>query len=103
MGNYNVRVEKEGFRPALITGIKLDASANVRADVTLEVGTTTTAVEVAAAALQLATENAKTTATVTNKMVDELPLVVGGTLRSPFDLATLTPEAANAGATTASF
>jgi hypothetical protein len=29
--------------------IKLDASANVRADVTLEVGTTTTAVEVAAA------------------------------------------------------
>ncbi len=30
-------------------------------------------------------------------MVDELPLVVGGTLRSPFDLAALTPEAKNLG------
>ena len=76
VGNYNVRVEKEGFRPALVTGLKLDASANIRADITLEIGTTTSAVEVAAAALQLATENAKTSSTVTNKMVDELPLVV---------------------------
>ena len=97
VGNYNVRVEKEGFRPSVVTGLKLDASSSVRADITLEVGSTTTAVEVAAASLQLATENAKTSSTVTNKMVDELPLVVGGTLRSPFDLATLTPEAKNVG------
>ena len=46
---------------------------------------------------QLQTSDAKTSATVTNKMVDELPLVVGGTLRSPFDLAVLTPEAKNLG------
>src|SRR5207247_7380601 len=46
------------------------------------------------------TEEAKTTATVTNRMVDELPLVVGGTLRSPFDLAALTPEAKNVGGDT---
>lgn len=96
-GTYNVRTEKEGFRPSLTTGVKVDAASNVRIDVTLEVGTTTTAVEVAAASLQLATENAKTSATVTNKMVDELPLVVGGNLRSPFDLATLTPEAKQLG------
>ena len=55
VGSYNVRVEKEGFRPAVITGLKLDAASSVRADITLEVGTTTTAVEVAAAALQLRT------------------------------------------------
>ncbi len=97
VGNYNVRVEKDGFRPSVITGIKVDAASGVRADVTLEIGTTATAVEVAAASLQLATENAKTSSTVTNKMVDELPLVVGGTLRSPFDLATLTPEAKQVG------
>ena len=97
VGSYNVRVEKEGFRPAVITGLKLDAASSVRADIQLEIGSTTTAVEVAAAALQLSTENAKTSSTVTNKMVDELPLVVGGTLRSPFDLATLTPEAKNVG------
>jgi hypothetical protein len=64
---------------------------NVRADVTLEAGSAAAAIEVQASALQLATENAKTTVAVTNKMVDELPLVVGGTLRSPFDLAALTP------------
>jgi hypothetical protein len=97
VGNYNIYVEKEGFRPSRVTGLKLDASANARVDISLEVGTTTTAVEVAASAVQLSTENAKTSATVTNKLVDELPLVVGGTLRSPFDLATLTPEAKNIG------
>ena len=32
-----------------------------------------------------------------NRMVENLPLVVGGALRSPFDLATLTPEAKNFG------
>lgn len=96
-GNYNVRVEREGFRPALISGVVLNAATDVRVDATLEVGTTTTAVEVQASALQIATENAKTSVAVTNKLVDELPLVVGGTLRSPFDLATLTPEAKNLG------
>ena len=93
VGAYRVRVEKEGFRPAVVNGVIVDAAANARADVTLEVGTTTTAVEVQAAAVQLATENAKTSTAVTNKLVDELPLVVSGTLRSPFDLASMTPEA----------
>lgn len=96
-GTYNVRVEKPGFRPAAINGVVLNASTDVRADATLEVGTTTTAIEVQASALQIATENAKTSVAVTNQMVDELPLVVAGTLRSPFDLAKLTPEAKDLG------
>lgn len=96
-GTYNVRVEGPGFRPQLITGVILNASTDVRADATLEIGSTTTAIEVQASALQLATENAKTSVAVTNKLVDELPLVVSGTLRSPFDLASLTPEAKNLG------
>src|SRR5262249_3428375 len=37
-------------------------------------------------------EDAKSSTTITNKLVDELPLVVGGALRSPFDLAQLAPE-----------
>ena len=97
VGSYRVRVEKEGFRPAVISGVVVDAATNARADVTLEVGSTTTAVEVQAAAVQLATENAKTSSAVTNQMVNELPLVVSGTLRSPFDLASLTPEAKSLG------
>jgi hypothetical protein len=97
VGTYIVRVEKDGFRPASVTGLVLNASATVRADATLEVGTSRQAVEVSASALALATENAKTSVTIDNKLVDELPLVVGGALRSPFNLAALTPEAKNLG------
>jgi hypothetical protein len=96
-GVYNVRVEKDGFRPATITGIALNASATVRADATLEVGAAAQAIEVSASAIALSTENAKTSVTINNKLVDELPLVVGGGMRSPFNLATLTPEAKNVG------
>jgi len=97
VGVYTVRVEKEGFRPSTVTGLVLNASATVRADATLEVGTATQAVEVSASAMALSTENAKTSVTMNNKLVDELPLVVGGTMRSPFNLAALTPEAKNVG------
>ena len=96
-GTYSVRVEKEGFRPSVVSRLARNAGTNVRAVVTLEVGSTTTAVEVEASALQLSTESAKSTAAVTNKMVDELPLVVSGAMRSPFDLANTTPEAKNLG------
>jgi Carboxypeptidase regulatory-like domain len=97
VGRFVLRAQKEGFRPAVVSNITVNASASVRADVTLEIGATQQAVEVQAAAAQLQTEDAKTSSTVTNKMVDQLPLVVGGTLRSPFDLASLTPESKNVG------
>src|SRR5260370_22223815 len=97
VGPYTVRVEKEGFRPIVRSGIALNAASTVRVDVTLEVGSSLQTVEVSASAQLLSTESAKTSVTVTNKLVDELPLVVGGTLRSPFDLAALTPEAKNLG------
>lgn len=100
VGVYTVRIEKDGFRPASVTGIVLNASASVRADASLEVGSAAQAVEVSASALALSTENAKSSVTIDNKLVDELPLVVGGTLRSPFNLAALTPEAKNVGGDT---
>ena len=100
VGTYNVRVEKAGFRPASITGLVLNASGTVRADATLEVGTSAQAIEVSASALTLSTENAKSSVTIDNKLVDELPLVVGGTMRSPFNLASMTPEAKNVGGDT---
>ena len=97
VGPYNIRVEQQGFKPALISNITLNAAANVRADFSLELGTAQQTVEVQANAVQLQTEDAKTSVTVTNKLVEELPLVVSGALRSPFDLAVLTPEAKNLG------
>ena len=96
-GQYTVRIEKEGFSSSVRSGIKLDASSTARADAALAVGSTKQTVEVTATAAQLQASDAKTSATVTNQMVDQLPLVVGGTLRSPFDLATITPESKNIG------
>ena len=50
-----------------------------------------------ASAVQLQTEDAKNSVTLQNKLVNDLPLVVGGTVRTPFDLAAITPDAKNLG------
>jgi len=97
VGTYTVRVERDGFKPSSVTGIQLNAGVTIRADIRLEVGLANQAIEVSADALSLSTENAKSSVTMNNKLVDELPLVVGGSLRSPFNLAALTPEAKNVG------
>src|SRR5215813_5270804 len=55
VGTYSVKVEKDGFRPASISGLVLNASQTVRADAKLEVGAASQAVEVSASALAIAT------------------------------------------------
>ena len=96
-GQYNAIFGKEGFASAGRNGITLNAAATARADASLTVGSTKQTVEVTATAAQLQTSDSKTSATVTNQMVDQLPLVVAGALRSPFDLANITPESKNLG------
>ena len=96
-GSYNVRSEKQGFRPSEEKGLTVDAGTTVRADATLEVGSSTQAVEIQASAVQLQTEDSKNSVTLQNKLVDDLPLVVNGTVRTPFDLASLVPDAKNLG------
>jgi hypothetical protein len=96
-GTYTVRIEKQGFRPNEEKGLPVDAGSNVRADATLQVGSSTQAIEVQASAAQLQTEDAKNSVTLQNKLVDDLPLVVNGSVRTPFDLASLTPDAKNLG------
>jgi hypothetical protein len=96
-GTYTVRIEREGFKHAVLNSVSVNAGLVARGDVTLEVGTSQQAVEVQAQSAALQTDDAKAATTITNKLVDDLPLVVGGALRSPFDLATLTPEAKNFG------
>ena len=96
-GTYSVRIEKEGFRPSTTTGIAINAGATARIDAVLEVGASAQAIEVSASAVQLQTENAKSTTVVTDKLIQDLPTVVGGSLRSPFDLAILAPESKNFG------
>ncbi|HTS31905.1 MAG TPA: carboxypeptidase regulatory-like domain-containing protein [Bryobacteraceae bacterium] len=96
-GTYNVKVNKSGFRTSEESGLTLDASQTVRADITLEVGVATQTVEVIASAVQLQTDDGKFSTVLQNKMVNDLPLVVSGTVRTPFDLASVTPDAKNLG------
>jgi hypothetical protein len=96
-GDYSVRVEKEGFRVAILNQLTLNAASSVRADFTMEIGTAQQTVEVMADAVRLQTDNAKSATTITQKLVDDLPTVVGGAMRSPFDLAILAPESKNFG------
>src|SRR3954447_15466759 len=51
VGTYTVHIEKDGFRPSSVNGLILNASATIRADATLEIGTAAQAVEVSASAL----------------------------------------------------
>ena len=97
VGTYNVQFEKEGFKSSEVKNLVVDAASSVRADINLQLGQSQQIVEVEATALQVNSEDSKVSVTVNQKLVDSLPLVVQGAVRSPFDLATLTPEAKNVG------
>ncbi|MCC6389542.1 MAG: carboxypeptidase regulatory-like domain-containing protein, partial [Bryobacterales bacterium] len=97
-GPYRLEVSLQGFKHVRREGLILTAAATLRVDATLEVGQLSETVEVNATVAQVQTENARVTTAVQNKLVDELPLVVGGALRSPFDLVRITSEARASGA-----
>ena len=92
-GRYRVRVAAEGFKAFERTNVILIAGGTVRADAAMELGQMTESISVVSTLAQIQTETAKVTTQVSTKMVDELPLVVGGAMRGAFDLATITPEA----------
>jgi len=90
-GGYQVTVRAQGFRP-VTRPVQLLVGQTMRVDLTLELGAVAEAIEVSGVVNQIQTENSRIVVAVTNKMVDELPLVVGGAMRSPLDLALITPE-----------
>ena len=96
-GRYRVEVAHTGFKRFVQDDVVLTAAATVRVDVRLQVGQVTETVEVQATAVRVQTENARITTAVQNKMFDELPLVVGGAMRSVFNLVTVVAEAKGEG------
>jgi Carboxypeptidase regulatory-like domain len=73
-GHYSVLAEHEGFKAAEQNDITLEVDQTVRADLRLDVGSTTEKVEVAASALTLDTDTAAVAQTINEKQVSELPL-----------------------------
>src|ERR1700730_8613291 len=96
-GDYKVQVSASGFKRFSQENVTLTAGGTVRVDAQLQVGQVTETIEVSAAVAQVQTENAKISTAVQNKMVDELPLVVGGAMRNPYSLITITPESKGSG------
>jgi hypothetical protein len=96
-GSYRMNVTASGFKRFARTGIIVAAASTIRADAQLTIGQVSEQVEVAASVATIQTENAKVSTQVQNKLVDELPLVVGGAMRSPFNLVAVVPEARGSG------
>ena len=99
-GTYRIEATLQGFQTSKVEGITLNAGTTARVDVTLSLGSVSESVLVVAENAAVSTEDAKVATTVSNRLIDELPLVVGGAMRSPFDLLSTVPEARGSGNTT---
>ncbi len=96
-GVYRVEIAAAGFKRFIQQNVIVTAAGTVRVDAQLQLGQLSDQVEVTAAVATIQTDNAKVSTQVENKMVDELPLVVGGAMRSPFNLVPLVAEAKGKG------
>jgi hypothetical protein len=78
VGTYDLTVTKTGFRKLSLTGVGVQAAATTTVGVLkLEVGETTTLVEVSAAAPLIESEQAQVTNTLSNNTITQLPIVAG--------------------------
>jgi hypothetical protein len=72
--SYKLRVEQKGFNTYNQTGIALAVEERRRLDVTMQVGETTTSVDVSSAAVAVSTESSSLGSVVDNKKIVEIPL-----------------------------
>lgn len=96
-GTYRIEASLQGFQSANVEGIRLVAGATARIDLTLNLGAVSESVNVVADHTLMQTEDAKVSTNMSNELIDKLPLVVGGAMRSVFDLVSTVPEAKGSG------
>lgn len=96
-GAYRVEASLTGFQSSNVEGVRLTAGGSVRVDVTLNLGAMSESVNVVAENSQMQTQDAKVSTNISNEMIDQLPLVVGGAMRSVFDLVSTVPETKGTG------
>ncbi len=73
-GNYDVRAEHPGFRPALNPNVELQVQQTARIDFNLQLGQVSESVEITDSAVLLNTEDATVGTVIENKRIVELPL-----------------------------
>ncbi len=79
VGDYLVLITKDGFAPATASGIDLRTGVQIRADLVLNPSGVTETVSVAAS--QLDSSTITNTTALSEKLVKELPVIVGGNKR----------------------
>jgi len=73
-GRYRIEVLKEGFKPATREPVRLEVNQVAQLDFTLEVGSVSESVEVAAVAPLLESSTSALGQVVENKLIEDLPL-----------------------------
>lgn len=91
LGNYTVRVERDGFKAFSRSGIVLAPGAIFRQDANLELGAVTATVEVTSASEMIKTESAETSHSVNEKYYQDLPVVMGADIRLAESLLYMQP------------
>src|SRR5262245_35809326 len=94
-GQYEITVEIQGFKKAMVKAISLTVGLTASVDISLEPGVVTDAVNITAGAVQLESQSGSLGNVVGNEQLRELPLLN----RNPFGLATLAPGVIAAGNT----
>jgi hypothetical protein len=77
-GSYEVTVGAAGFKTSVRTGLVLQVTEVLRADVRLEVGSTTDSVQVTAAVARLQSDSPEVGAVIQNKQLADLPFSFSG-------------------------
>ncbi len=92
-GQYELRIEQNGFKPEVISDIPLRANLTATFNVTLEVGETSQTVTVQASAVQLESQTTAVGQVLQNRQMAELPDLG----RNPLQLAAIAVGALPAG------
>ncbi|MEO7275131.1 MAG: carboxypeptidase-like regulatory domain-containing protein [Vicinamibacterales bacterium] len=93
VGGYVVVVTAVNFQTTTLDNVEVTAGSTVRVDARLAIGGLQDSVTVASDSRQIQTDSVKVTTAISSKFIQDLPLVVGGQLRSPLDLSLIAPEA----------
>ncbi|MGA2890957.1 MAG: carboxypeptidase-like regulatory domain-containing protein [Terracidiphilus sp.] len=90
-GIYDITVTSSGFKTAILHGVVVAVGVNTSEDITVEIGATTETINVIAGVQALEADTAEVDTSIQPEQVENLPLAVGGTLRSLETLVYLAP------------
>jgi len=91
LGTYSVQVEKDGFKTFVRKGIVLTGGVNFRLDAVLQIGVTTTTVEVKAATEMINTQTPEVSHALGQRYYEDLPAVMGADIRLAEQLLQVQP------------